>query len=105
MFTTTMTKHHICFPGNSKFLDGDRTFMAHQGDFVFVPKGIRHRFLNVGTHPARMVFLFSPSLPDMIFTEMAERARPGERAPPFNWQEAGVASLEESKKWGSEILP
>jgi mannose-6-phosphate isomerase-like protein (cupin superfamily) len=46
--------------GELEFLDGDRRFTARQGDFVFVPPGIRHSFFNRGVHSARMVFMYSP---------------------------------------------
>lgn len=47
-----------------KVLDGDRVFTAHQGDFVYVPSGIRQAFLNDGFHAARMIFMFHPAPPD-----------------------------------------
>jgi mannose-6-phosphate isomerase-like protein (cupin superfamily) len=38
--------------GELEFLDGDETFMARPGDLVFVRRRIRHRFKNIGLHPA-----------------------------------------------------
>jgi mannose-6-phosphate isomerase-like protein (cupin superfamily) len=43
-----------------EFLDGDRIFTARSGDFVFVPRGIHHRFTNKGLHTAKLLFLFTP---------------------------------------------
>ncbi len=69
--------------GELEFLDGDRTFTAVAGDFVHVPRGIRHRFKNLGTHTAKMIFMFTPGGPEEVFLTHAQAARPGEQAPPL----------------------
>jgi mannose-6-phosphate isomerase-like protein (cupin superfamily) len=42
--------------GELEFLDGDRTFTARSGDFIFVPRGNRHRFTNTGLHTTKLLF-------------------------------------------------
>ena len=46
--------------GELEILDGSSTLVARPGDFVFIPRGIRHRFKNTGVHGARMLFMFTP---------------------------------------------
>jgi mannose-6-phosphate isomerase-like protein (cupin superfamily) len=67
--------------GELEFLDGDHTFLAGPGDFIFVPRGTRHRFRNVGIHPARMLFMFTPAGLERTFGVVGEPARPGLPAP------------------------
>jgi mannose-6-phosphate isomerase-like protein (cupin superfamily) len=69
--------------GELEFLNGDSTFRAGEGDFVWVPRGHRHRFHNVGLHVARLIFLFTPGGMDGYFTEIGEPARPGEPPSPL----------------------
>jgi quercetin dioxygenase-like cupin family protein len=70
--------------GQLEFLNGDKTFLAGEGDFVFVPRGTRHRFRNVGVHVARLLFMFTPAAMEGFFMEIGEYARPGEAPPPLN---------------------
>ncbi|WP_431954799.1 cupin domain-containing protein [Actinacidiphila sp. bgisy167] len=63
--------------GRFEFLSGDSTFEAGPGDFVYIPHGVRHRFRNAGTHPGRLIFLFTPGGMDEYFTEIGETARAG----------------------------
>ncbi|MYR35552.1 cupin domain-containing protein [Nocardiopsis alba] len=67
--------------GELEVLDGERTFIAGPGDFVFIPRGTVHRFKNVGVHTAKMVFLFTPAGFEEFFLEAGYPARPGEPAP------------------------
>jgi mannose-6-phosphate isomerase-like protein (cupin superfamily) len=70
--------------GELEFLDGDRTLHAGPGDFLFVPRGIRHRFVNKGLHPAKMLFLFTPAGIEGSILDAGEEARPGELSPPWH---------------------
>jgi mannose-6-phosphate isomerase-like protein (cupin superfamily) len=93
--------------GQLEFLDGDHTFVAGPGDFVFVPRGTRHRFRNLGTHPARMLFLFTPGGPERTGEALGEKARPGEPAPPLlpPDPEQFAAILAISAENHTEIMP
>ena len=44
---------------------------APAGSFVFVPRGIRHCFQNVGGQPARILVLFTPSGMERFFDRFA----------------------------------
>ncbi|MBW8797569.1 MAG: cupin domain-containing protein [Streptomyces sp.] len=67
--------------GELEFLDGEETFTAVAGDFIHVPRGVRHRFTNKANHAARMIFMFTPAGPEQIIADYAAPARPGELPP------------------------
>lgn len=67
--------------GELEFLDGDHLFTAVAGDFVHIPRGVRHRFKNKASHAARMIFIFTPPGLEQIFVDHALPARPGEGPP------------------------
>jgi quercetin dioxygenase-like cupin family protein len=67
--------------GELEFLDGDHVFTAVAGDFIHVPRGIRHRFKNTGNHAARMIFMFTPAGSEQIIADYAQPVRPGETPP------------------------
>jgi quercetin dioxygenase-like cupin family protein len=50
---------------------GERTFVATAGAFVFAPRGIPHTFRNVGTTPARLLLIISPTGMEDFFEERA----------------------------------
>jgi mannose-6-phosphate isomerase-like protein (cupin superfamily) len=92
--------------GQLEFLDGDHTFVASMGDFVFVPRGTRHRFRNPGTHPARMLFLFTPAGPERALDVIGEEARPGVPAPvPVFDPELMASMLAVSAEVNTELMP
>jgi quercetin dioxygenase-like cupin family protein len=70
--------------GELEFLDGDHTYTAHSGDFVFVPPGIRHRFKNNGLHTAKMLFLFSPGGLEESFVLGGDEPEPGRPVPAWD---------------------
>jgi quercetin dioxygenase-like cupin family protein len=91
--------------GELEMLDGGRTFIARTGDFVFVPRGIRHRFKNIGVHAVRLLLLFTPGGDEQGF-QLLDEAKPGE--PPPAWGPERVASPELVRFWdeaGIEFLP
>jgi quercetin dioxygenase-like cupin family protein len=91
--------------GELEMLDGGSTFIARTGDFVFVPRGIRHRFKNVGVHAVRLLLLFTPGGDEEGF-QFGGEAKPG-RQPPA-WGSERYASPELVKFFdeaGIEFLP
>lgn len=75
--------------GELEFLDGDTTFTAVAGDFIHIPRGVRHRFTNVGNHAARMLFWFTPPGVEQLIADHALPARPGETNPPLDDEQLG----------------
>lgn len=90
--------------GDIEVLNGDRTFMAGAGSFVFIPKGVTHRFENVGTEAARMLIMATPAGLEKFFEEVGQPARTGETAPPPGAEEIEKA-LAAAPKYGQEIPP
>ncbi|MFD9004735.1 cupin domain-containing protein [Streptomyces sp. NPDC059582] len=69
--------------GEIEFLNGESTFIAGEGDFVYVPRGTRHRFRNVGLHVARLLFFFTAAGMEGFFRELGTEAVKGESPTPF----------------------
>jgi quercetin dioxygenase-like cupin family protein len=91
--------------GEVEVLDGGRTFMARAGDFVFIPRGVRHRFKNRGTHSARLLFLFTPAGAERFFT-YGDEPRPNVRAPVWENERFRTPEiLRFNEESGTTILP
>jgi quercetin dioxygenase-like cupin family protein len=90
--------------GELEFLDGDRTFIAGTGDFVFIPRHRRHRFKNITGQPARTLFLFTPAGPEDLFVEGGDDPRPGEQPQVWGMERVGqIAHLVE--RTGLTVMP
>ncbi|MGW3107791.1 cupin domain-containing protein [Streptomyces sp. NPDC001100] len=76
--------------GSLEFLNGDQTFVAHPGDFVFVPRGTRHRFRNRTGEQAPMVSFFTPGGGESLWLEGGDDPVPGTK-PEFWPPERGLA--------------
>ena len=68
--------------GELEILNGSRTFTAGTGDFIFIPRGTRHRFKNKGVHSVRMLFMLTPGGEESVF-KYGDPAQPGQ--PPPAW--------------------
>src|SRR3954470_11877673 len=60
--------------GELQFRIGEERSRAPAGSFVFVPRGTRHAFRNVGDEPARILVLFTPSGMEAFFERFAAGA-------------------------------
>jgi mannose-6-phosphate isomerase-like protein (cupin superfamily) len=60
--------------GEIEFVLGEETVLAGPGDFVNVPRGTVHRFLNTGSETAQLVLTFTPAGLEHWFEETLERA-------------------------------
>ncbi len=90
--------------GALEILDGDRTFTASAGSFVYIPRGTLHRFKNKGTEPARMVVLCTPAGFEGFLREVSQPAKEGETAPPPGREDIEKA-LAAGPKYGLETPP
>lgn len=57
--------------GHLRFRADDALLDAPAGSFVFVPRGTRHCFQNIGDEDARILVLFTPSGMERFFEEHA----------------------------------
>jgi quercetin dioxygenase-like cupin family protein len=80
--------------GELEFLDGNHIFTAGPGDFIHIPRGIRHRFKNKGLHAAKMIFMFTPPGAEKFIRDYSVPAQPGVQPPPPN--EADLARAQEA---------
>jgi len=81
-----------------------RTLPAPAGTVVYVPKGTRHGFTNVGTTPARMLFLYAPAGMEHMFSEIGTATQPGRAAPPAGPEDiARMVSV--AAKYRFQLLP
>jgi quercetin dioxygenase-like cupin family protein len=68
---------------------GDELLRAGPGDFAFVPRGMVHRFANVGDTPARILILFTPGGIEEFFRAAGTPASGDGPPPPLD--EAEIA--------------
>ncbi len=90
--------------GELEFLDGEQTFIAGPGDFVYVPRGHRHRFKNVSKSTTKMLFFYTPGGPEEFFVEAGEDPIPGEQPPPWDLERIQSA-LPIAERTGLIVLP
>ncbi len=57
--------------GSLRFRIGDELSEAPAGSFVFVPRGTEHAFQNIGSEPARILVIFTPSGMEAFFDRFA----------------------------------
>jgi len=91
--------------GQLEILDGARTFIAGTGDFVFIPRGTRHRFKNTGVHGARMLFMFTPGGDEGVF-RYGDEPQPGHPPPVWTAERFKTPEiLRFNERFGIEIVP
>jgi mannose-6-phosphate isomerase-like protein (cupin superfamily) len=77
--------------GELELLAGDRIFTARSGDFIFVPRGTRHRFRNIGLHTAKLLTMFIPGGAEEMFTKCGDEPKPGVAPPLWDTNRADQA--------------
>jgi quercetin dioxygenase-like cupin family protein len=91
--------------GELEFLNGDKTITGKTGDFVFVPRGTRHRFKNRSSREAKMVFLFTPGGPEQFFLRHGDTPLPGHEPELWTVDHLTPQMLEFSRKLGTIPVP
>jgi quercetin dioxygenase-like cupin family protein len=84
---------------------GDELRTASRGDFVWLPKGVPHRFTNISDKPMRMVLSFMPAGIEQFFEEVFEEAEDRSAEPPPVTPELVERLLETAPRYGLEFLP
>ncbi|MFF2328611.1 MULTISPECIES: cupin domain-containing protein [unclassified Streptomyces] len=90
--------------GELEFLNGDQVFTADAGDFVFIPRGNRHRFKNTGATSAELLFLFTPGGQEGFFLETGDDVVPGKTPEPWS-PERYTRVGELIELYGNTLLP
>ena len=86
--------------GSIAYEGGGELFMLEEGDFLYLPIDVPHRFRITGDRPARMLALMTPAGLSKLYSEVGTPAL--ERRVPDPPQEAEVAA--EISRWG-EVAP
>lgn len=88
--------------GELEVFDGERSFTARAGSFVYIPRGAVHAFRNPGSEPVRMLALITPGGFENFFFEVGQPARAGEAAPPLGAEEM-ERTLVAAPKYGMDL--
>ena len=79
--------------GEFTFQIDDKVSTAHPGTFLYIPRGVAHKFTNVGTSEGKLVGTFTPSGTFDFFDKLT-------KVSPDDFDEI----QEYSKKYGHEVL-
>jgi quercetin dioxygenase-like cupin family protein len=90
--------------GEIEFLLGEELVNAGPGDFVNIPRGLVHRFLNTGSETARLILTFTPAGIEKFFEETLERAPNDVREAPDNVEEVAARYVEAAPRHGLEFV-
>lgn len=88
--------------GELEVSNGDSSFTARAGSFVYIPRGTVHCFRNSSKSVARMLVWMTPAGFEQFFLEVGQPARPGESAPPLCPEEM-AKTLAAAPKYGMEL--
>lgn len=58
--------------GEFEFVCGDDTARGGTGTFIFAPRGVPHRYANIGNAPGRVLFGFTPGGIEAFFRELGD---------------------------------
>ncbi len=90
--------------GEIEFLLGEDLVLAGPGDFVNIPRGMVHRFRNIGSGTARMILTFTPAGMERFFEETLEPAPSGAVTAPDNVDEVAARYVAAAPRYGLEFL-
>ncbi len=76
-----------------------------KGDFVWLPKGVPHRFTNLSGKPARMILSFQPAGIERFFEEVFEEVDDRSAEPPPVTPELVGRLLAAAPRYGLDFLP
>jgi mannose-6-phosphate isomerase-like protein (cupin superfamily) len=88
--------------GDLKIVDGDRSFLIGDGDFVYMPQGSTHRFENVRDTRSTILLFFIPAGFEGYLKEMADSVAEGESVAAAHTDLAKAARI--GANYGLEIV-
>ena len=98
------SEYYYVLEGEVEITADEGAFLAGVGTFVNIPKGTLHRFMNVGTEPAKMLLCFTPAGVEGFFFEVGRPATPGSSPSPLDAAEIAKV-LAVGPKYGLEVPP
>lgn len=66
--------------GSFEFVCGDDRVLASTGSFVFAPRGVPHRYRNIGREAGKLLFCFTPGGIERFFIAAANEPDASRRA-------------------------
>jgi mannose-6-phosphate isomerase-like protein (cupin superfamily) len=66
----TEDEGYYVLDGEFEFVCGENRVNGGAGTFVFAPRGLPHRYKNIGTTAGRLLFTFTPGGIEAFFTEL-----------------------------------
>lgn len=84
---------------------GDERLLASPGDFIWMPRGIAHRFSNTGTEPMRLILTFTPAGIELFFEEVFEEVHDRTAPPPPTSPQLIDRLVTTAPRYGLEFLP
>jgi len=91
---TKENESYFVLEGQFELVCGDKTVRGGPGTFVHSPRGIPHRYQNIGSTPGRVLISFTPAGIEGFFEEMGNQK---ELTPQI--------MMEISKKYGITVMP
>ncbi|MFC9916602.1 cupin domain-containing protein [Streptomyces sp. NPDC127197] len=90
--------------GDFEFINGDEVLAAGPGDFLWIPRGNRHGFKNVGALPATLLTFLFPGGHEQFWIDNGVDPVPGEQAPKWGPEEFSPL-VEELTRHHVTLLP
>lgn len=90
--------------GDFTFSLGDMEYHLRTGDFIFLPRGIRHSYRNNSDTVARQLVLVNPSGFQKFFDAVGEPVEDDTKLPPPPSNEHIQKIIEEAPKFGIELF-
>jgi mannose-6-phosphate isomerase-like protein (cupin superfamily)/catechol 2,3-dioxygenase-like lactoylglutathione lyase family enzyme len=84
---------------------GGKTIVASSGDFVYLPRGVEHRFTNSGDVDAKFLVLITPAGLENFFFEAFYPALDRSKAPPLLTEDLLARLVAAAPKYGLEFVP
>jgi quercetin dioxygenase-like cupin family protein len=73
--------------GEFAFINGDTTFEAGAGDFVYIPRNTRHGFKNIGSEVGTLMVFYTPAGAEQFFLKYGDEVNP-DGSPTPEWDQA-----------------
>ena len=91
--------------GSLEILLEDTLYQAKQGDFVYIPRGVVHRFKNVGKETSVQLITFVPGNVEKFFREAFPPVTDRSATPPPITEASTQKLLEVGAKYGLKFIP
>ncbi|MEA5502856.1 cupin domain-containing protein [Halotia wernerae UHCC 0503] len=98
---TREDEFYYILDGTAEVITGDKTSIVTSGNLVFLPKGNRHGFTNIGSNPLQMLVGVTPGGFEGFFRDQNKPVIDKSNPPPPEQDLAVIGQL--SQKYGTEL--